>query len=129
MLNKIAHIGITVKDMEKSLDFYQNVLGLKLQAKAEMKGEETDRLFAKKNCHVKLSYLETTDKLSSPPIELIQFVSEEVELVPSSLSRTSISELCFATDDIDSFYQRLVEAGVECLSEPEIFDFTSDWFW
>lgn len=69
-----------------------------------------------------LSYLETTDKLSSPPIELIQFVSEDVEfLVPSSLSQTSISELCFATDDIDSFYQRLVEAGVECLSEPEIF--------
>ena len=45
-----------------------------------------------------------------------------------SLFTTSISEVCFYTDDIDSVYKTLIENHVECLSEPQHFDFRADGF-
>lgn len=36
-----------------------------------MTGEETDKLFQRKNCKARVAYL-------NPPIELIQFVDEDV---------------------------------------------------
>lgn len=41
---------------------------------------------------------------------------------------TSISELCFYTDDIDAVYEKLIENNVECLSKPQYFDFSSQGF-
>ena len=35
---------------------------------------------------------------------------------------------CFYTDDIDSVYKTLIENHVECLSEPQYFDFRADGF-
>ena len=58
-----------------------------------------------------------------PPVELIQFVSDEVVRKPADLFTTSISELCFCTDDVDAVYQMLTEQGVDCLSTPQEFDF------
>ena len=60
--------------------------------------------------------------VEAPPVELIQFVNNEVKKVPSDLFTTSISEVCFYTDDIDSAYKHLVDNNVECLSEPQYFD-------
>lgn len=42
---------------------------------------------------------------------------------------TSISEVCFYADDIDSVYKTLIENHVECLSEHQYFDFRSQVFW
>ena len=66
--------------------------------------------------------------VEAPPVELIQFVNNEVKKVPSDLFTTSISEVCFYTDDIDSAYKHLVDNNVECLSEPQYFDFRADGF-
>lgn len=45
MLNEIMHIGITVSDMERSIAFYKDVLGLDYQGELMMEGPETDALF------------------------------------------------------------------------------------
>ena len=37
-------------------------------------------------------------------------------------------ELCFYTDDIDLTYKHFIENNVECLSEPQHFNFTSQGF-
>lgn len=66
--------------------------------------------------------------MEAPPVELIQFVDNAVNNVQSDLFTTSISELCFYTDDIDLVYKNLIENNIECLSEPQYFDFTAQGF-
>ena len=66
--------------------------------------------------------------IEAPPVELIQFVDNKVNQIQSDLFTTSISEVCFYTDDIDSAYKILIENHVECLSEPQYFDFRADGF-
>ena len=123
MVGRIYHVGLTVSDLERSIAFYRDILGLEFQGEIFMEGEETDKMFRKKNCKARVAYLNGSKALEAPPVELIQFVNNEVKKVPSDLFTTSISEVCFYTDDIDSAYKHLVDNNVECLSEPQYFDF------
>ena len=124
MIHEIVHVGVTVSDIDKSIAFYRDVLGLHFQGELVMEGPETDRLFAMKNCRARVAYLNGSEELSAPPEELIQFTSGETAADPADLRKTSISEICFRAKDIDAVYRRLTEHHVECLSEPQSFDFT-----
>jgi glyoxylase I family protein len=128
MVGRIYHVGLTVSDLDRSIAFYKDVLGLEFQGEIVMEGEETDKMFRKENCKARVAYLNGSKAVEAPPIELIQFIDEDVNKVKSDLFTTSISEVCFYTDDIDSVYKVLIENHVECLSEPQYFDFSSQGF-
>ena len=128
MVGRIYHVGLTVSDLERSIAFYRDVLGLEFQGEIFMEGEETDKMFRRVNCKARVAYLNGSKAVEAPPVELIQFVNNEVKKVPSDLFTTSISEVCFYTDDIDSAYKHLVDNNVECLPEPQYFDFRADGF-
>lgn len=123
MISDIIHVGVTVSDMERSIAFYRDTLGLELVGRMVMEGDGTDRLFGRKGCRAEVAYLRR-GRTDSPPVELIQFTSDDVEMSQTDLFRTSISEICFATDDIQSDYERMKALGVEFLSEPQPFDST-----
>lgn len=128
MLKEILHVGLTVKDIDKSIDFYNNVLGLSFQGEMIMEGIETDILFGIKDCKVRVAYLNGGRELSSPPIELLQFETDDVQTDYVCLKKTSISEVCFKVDDIDKTYSILKDNGVSFISSPQVFDFTSQGF-
>ena len=128
MVGRIYHVGLTVSDLDKSSAFYRDILGLKYQGEIMMVGEGTDKMFQKKNCKARVAYLNGSENIETPPVELIQFVDSEIHKEQSDLFMTSISEVCFYTDDIDSVYRTLIENHVECLSEPQYFDFRADGF-
>ena len=128
MVGNIYHVGLTVSDLDKSVIFYRDVLGLEFQGEILMVGKETDKMFHKENCKARIAYLNGSKNVEAPPVELIQFVDNVINKAQSDLFTTSISELCFYTNDIDSVYKNLIENNIECLSEPQYFDFTSQGF-
>ena len=93
-----------------------------------MEGIETELMFQRANCRARVAYLNGSDLLQMPPVELIQFLENEVHRKPIDLFTTSISELCFYTKDADAIYKKLVELGVECFSAPQEFDFRQEGF-
>ena len=50
MVGRIYHVGLTVSDLDRSIAFYRDILGLKFQGEIFMEGEETDKMFRKENC-------------------------------------------------------------------------------
>lgn len=128
MIGRIYHVGLTVSDLDKSLNFYRDILGLEYQGEILMVGEETDKLFNRKNCQARIAYLNGSKNIETPPIELIQFIGHKINKVQADFFTTSISEVCFYTDDIDLVYKHLVKNNVECFSKPQFFDFTSHGF-
>ncbi len=128
MTGKIYHVGLTVSDMDRSIAFYRDILGLQFQGEIFMDGPETEAMFQRKNCQARVAYLNGSKEIGMPPVELIQFTDAKSREIPSDLFTTSVSELCFYTEDIDAVYKVLQEHDVICLSAPQSFDFTSSGF-
>ena len=57
MVRRIYHVGLTVSDLERSIAFYRDILGLEFQGEIFMEGEETDKMFRKENCKARVAYL------------------------------------------------------------------------
>ena len=125
MLKEVMHIGITVSDIERSIKFYRDILGLTLKGQVVMEGKETDALFHMENCKVKIAYLNGSDNIISPPIELLEFINHESIKDKPQLNKISTSEICFRVNDIEKMYKHLLKNNVECISPPKEFDFTS----
>lgn len=92
MLKEIMHIGITISDMERSISFYRDILGLNYIGQLIMEGPETDALFHCVGCKVRVAYLNVSSKLFTPPIELIQFLEPRSEAGRPNLLTNSISK-------------------------------------
>ena len=56
MVGRIYHVGLTVSDLNRSIAFYRDVLGLKFQGEIFMEGEETDKMFRNRDCIVGGAY-------------------------------------------------------------------------
>ena len=57
IVGRIYHAGLTVSDLDRSIAFYRDILGLKFQGEIFMEGEETDKIFRKENCKARVAYL------------------------------------------------------------------------
>lgn len=122
MIKSIAHIGLTVTDLDRSIKFYRDILGLSYKGYMYMEGESTDKLFNGKDLSVKVCYLSSKEGDGYPDVELINFERGQVKKDSPSLFKTSISELCFEVEDIEKFYNYLVDSDVKVMSEPQVFD-------
>ena len=108
MLKEVMHIGITVSNIENSIKFYRDILGLTLIGQAVMEGKETDALFAMNNCKVKIAYLNGSDNIIAPPIELLEFITPETTKDKAKLNKISVSEICFRVENIEKVYKHLI---------------------
>ena len=93
MVGRIYHVGLTVSDLNRSIAFYRDVLGLKFQGEIFMEGEETDKMFRKENCKARVAYLNGSKVLEAPPIELILFTKPLSKIMWSACLNRSISIL------------------------------------
>lgn len=128
MIGQIYHVGLTVSDLDRSIAFYRDILGLHYEGEILMQGKETEAIFQRKNCSARVAYLNGSEEQHMPPVELIQFTDCESEKAPASLFETGVSEVCFYTENAEETYRRLQRHGVECLSAPQTFDFRKDGF-
>ena len=87
MIRQIYHVGLTVSDLDRSVAFYRDVLGLQYQGELLMEGKETEAMFRRENCKARVAYLNGSDQLHMPPVELIQFVEDEIHRKPMDLSQ------------------------------------------
>ena len=115
-ITKVSHIGLTVTNLQRSIEFYRDILGLYYKGQMVMEGASSDELFQRKNIYAKVAYLSYSKENSPADIELIEFVGTPITKRNPSLFETSISELCFEVWDIEKFYEMLKEKNIKlCL--------------
>jgi catechol 2,3-dioxygenase-like lactoylglutathione lyase family enzyme len=115
MILKLRHVGIVVKDMEKSLTFYRDLLGFKVISMQEECGQYIEFMLAQAFVQV------TTVKMEMPDgniIELLQFQRPMGPITKHEIFELGISHFALTVDDIEAEYLRLSEAGVGFNSGP-----------
>ena len=75
MIKVVRHVGIMVSDMEKSLKFYRDLLGLKVKSLVDEEGKYLDNMLSNKDVKNKIAKLYAGD--GDTMIELIMSKSHE----------------------------------------------------
>ena len=102
-INKIEHIGIAVKNINKALKYYENILGLKCYAIEDVPSQKVKTAFIKIG-ETKLELLEPTDAES--PIS--KFIEKRGE---------GIHHLAFAVDEIENTLAQIEEQDIKLIDK------------
>lgn len=95
---EFGHVGIPVKDLEGSIDFYKSILECEFKERFEFDG-------------LTLVFLEGGGTI----IELIS----KPEYTENRPNPSPIDHIAFNVDDIDVMHKRVVDAGYEVLVAPK----------
>ena len=113
------HTGFVVSDMERSLEFYQDLLGLKQERNQILEGEFISQLVGYPDARLHIVYLGTGDLRHS--VELIQYLNPAG--TPAAMPerrQAGASHLGVIVDDLDAFYAELSSRGARFVSPPAI---------
>jgi methylmalonyl-CoA/ethylmalonyl-CoA epimerase len=103
MIDKIHHIGIAVHDLDESLKFYRDVLGLHVHAldTVEDQGVRAALLTIGQS---EIELLEPT----RPDANMAKFLERKGE---------GLHHICFQTEDVDAELETLIAKGVELVDQ------------
>ena len=122
----VTHVGVCVRDMEKSLRFYRDALGMKVIGEKITDitegGTQTARLENYKHERntrhwVSLSYRDE----ATPTLTLTSHPGEEPDGQPILLDQVGISHISFGVADVASLADELVAKGYELAGSRESY--------
>lgn len=100
---RLHHVGFVVSDLDKSLDFYVNVLGFKLHDR----WEEPPHM-CEEGMGVPGAYLELAQVVGyGVMVELYQYLEGTGSREPIEPNRVGLGHLCFYAEDFNAFIQML----------------------
>jgi diaminopimelate decarboxylase len=120
----IDHVSFTVQDLDRSIAFYGELLGLRLRDRGVLEPELIERMTGIPDAVVEYADIEAGSKV----LELLAYRSPAVRPAPRSSGRIGGVHVGLRVDDARAAHDRLVAAGSEPLSQPVTLpDDGSDW--
>jgi catechol 2,3-dioxygenase-like lactoylglutathione lyase family enzyme len=117
MITNIRHTGIVVVDLEASLHFYRDLLGLKIVKDMKESGDYIDNISALQNVQVRTIKMSADD---GNLIELLFYSSHPYNQgIIRPINQTGCSHVAFTVDNLDDEYRRLTRAGVPFNAPPQ----------
>ena len=113
-LQRLTHIGIAVSDLERSLHFYRDLLGVAWEHELQVQGEPTDTLLRLRGTDLHAVYL-TRDGVR---IELLRFGSPPAP--PKSarvMNEVGLTHLSFRVAELDAVLTALRGDGQQVLED------------
>jgi catechol 2,3-dioxygenase-like lactoylglutathione lyase family enzyme len=112
-----SHVALVSHDLDRLADFYQLLLGFAPNRRVnKVAGPRADEVIDFDQTHIRAAWFDTSNMV----LELWQFVNPVTPEpgAPIPFERIGYNKFAFEVADIEHDYKRLVEAGVQFLSEP-----------
>ena len=119
MIKSLGHAGLTVSDMERSLQFYRDLLGMKVLMDLDISDDRMARVLGVPGTKVHIVHL----KLGDAILELFQYYhpagrNEAGSVLPYD---QGISHIGFEVNDIQDHLKDIQQRGCKLLGEPVEF--------
>ena len=121
MIQGFWHVSFSVSNLEQSVKWYTEVLGLEYVRGQIQANAYTAKLVAFPNVHLKVAQLRVPGlpvPRSMHHIEIIEYVNPRGEDIPLDTNRTGVGHWAFQVDNLQAEYARLKALGVQFKSEP-----------
>src|SRR6266571_9219360 len=112
------HTGITVSNLERALEFWQNVLGFEFSHRAHQSGEMVEQITGVKGAELKLAVLKAP---GGHKIELLQYLSppdrkKHADVRPCDVGSVHVALL---VDDLEPILQGISASGWKAAGQPQ----------
>ena len=114
MITGFNHSSFTVSDLDRSLDFYCNIIGMKRISYANRPQDYSETVTGIKGCAMKIAYLTGWGHR----LELIEYMGSEKKSQTSCTDNIGAGHICFNVTDIKSMAEKYRNMGVELQSDP-----------
>ncbi len=115
MLKSFFHTGFVVRDIEKSVQFYSEVLGMRIAGRTERQGEFVEQVLAFPGAHIKGGFV---DMGEGHQLELIQYLSPQSGPGGTNRNDLGASHLAFFVEGLDRFYEETSQKGLTYNNPP-----------
>ncbi len=115
------HFSYTVRDLDRSIDFYCRLIGMELVHRQRGANPYTARLVAYADADIDVAMLRIPDcpvDVSGHHLELVQYLRPAGAPIDTATNRPGVAHMAFMVDDIHAMYDRLIAEGVRFKSEP-----------
>lgn len=113
MLQRLFHVNICVRDMERSLRFYEGI-GFKKVNDFTLEDPSVGDALGVKARKIRGVFVRLGDDPNAPVLDLVQFIDPPTQGQPyPTLNNVGICRIAFTVDDIDKTYEELKEKKVE----------------
>jgi catechol 2,3-dioxygenase-like lactoylglutathione lyase family enzyme len=110
VIKAINHVGISVANFDRALQFYRDVIGMETVVDKSFSGEMYEAILGLKGARGRVAAL----RLGEQYIELFEFLQPQPKTAPSdrAVCDHGITHFCLGVEDIYGEYERLKAAGV-----------------
>lgn len=118
MVKHVDHINVVVSDLERSVRFYTELLGLQETRRARLSGDWIEAIVGLKGVEADVAFVQPRG--GGPRIELIQYHAPEGEMFAahSRPNTHGLRHIAFQIEDMDDMRMRLEAAGVHFFGPP-----------
>ena len=117
MIKDVRHVGIVVSDMDASLKFYKELLGLKIKSLVDEEGEFLDNMLAHKNVKNKVAKLFAGN--GNTLVELIDSKSF-ANKKDRNFFTIGASHFAFTVDNLQETYEYLLKNNIKFTAPPQL---------
>src|SRR6266513_1711985 len=111
------HTGITVSNLERSLDFWQNVLGFEFSHRAHQTGEMASEITGVAGAEIKLAVVKAP---GGHKIELLEYLAppdrKHVDLRPCDVGSVHVA---LTVDNLDAVLEKIAASGWKAAGNPQ----------
>ena len=116
MILRLHHTGFVVRDVDKALAFYRDVVGLELVNRYQRTGPAIGQVVGYEEALLEIANMESN---GDHILELIQYVSPPPGPRPTEeRSVLGGTHLCMLVDDIDETFRNLTDNGAVGMNPP-----------
>jgi len=120
----IDHVAVTVSDLERSLAFYRDLLGLHEVERHRLEGAGIEQMTGKPGTIMEVVRLRAPDT-PGVLIDLQQYLAPKGKQSDSALGDVANAHVCFGVTGLLASCEELSARGVEFVSEPVTFELES----
>jgi catechol 2,3-dioxygenase-like lactoylglutathione lyase family enzyme len=117
---RLDHVSVTSSDLERSIAFYRDVIGLPLVDRGELEGRELEALVRRPGARARWAELALS---GGQILELLEYVEPAEARIEPRPWRPGATHIGLACDVLDEVLRRLADAGADAsdvvtLTEP-----------
>jgi len=114
MITDVNHTSFTVSDLDRSVSFYRDLLGLELISLSERDPAFAEKVTGIQGARLKVAYLQ----IRGHRLELIQYLAPPGVKLDTRTNNVGSAHLAFNVDDLPHMYDSLKAKGVQFRSVP-----------